>query len=248
MSSKLAAASALITTVATNGANLAAVQPQTGLSDTAELPHNSKATYLMVSVWVLCAISFLFLALRIYCKLASRRGLWWDDHMLLASWIMVLANCSCVSYMVHLGYGKHSWDFNPANINSYVLAANIRTVFTVCAAAWSKTSFCLTLKKISGRRTTILLYAIIASINISLGLSALFPWVQCTPIQKGWKPLIPGKCWPRMTLIHYNMAAGAWSAAMDILLVVVPWKVILGLQMHLREKLGVAIAMSMGIL
>ena len=33
---------------------------------------------------VLCT---LFLALRIYCKLSRSRGLWWDDHFLVVSWV-----------------------------------------------------------------------------------------------------------------------------------------------------------------
>ena len=40
----------------------------------------------------------------------------------------------------------------------------------------------------------------------------------------------------------------AYSAAMDITLALLPWTVIWGLQMKLQEKVGVAIAMSCGIL
>ena len=38
-------------------------------------------------VWVLLGFSGLFLALRLYCKLLKSRGFWWDDHMLVASWV-----------------------------------------------------------------------------------------------------------------------------------------------------------------
>jgi len=40
----------------------------------------------------------------------------------------------------------------------------------------------------------------------------------------------------------------AYSGVMDIVLALLPWRTIWALQMHNREKLGVAIAMSMGIL
>jgi hypothetical protein len=40
----------------------------------------------------------------------------------------------------------------------------------------------------------------------------------------------------------------AYSAAADVALSLLPWKLLSGLQMRKREKIGVGIAMSMGIL
>ncbi|KAF3032715.1 hypothetical protein E8E12_002246 [Didymella heteroderae] len=39
-----------------------------------------------------------------------------------------------------------------------------------------------------------------------------------------------------------------WSALMDVCLALLPWKIIWGLQMRTAEKIGVCIAMSLGIL
>jgi hypothetical protein len=40
----------------------------------------------------------------------------------------------------------------------------------------------------------------------------------------------------------------AYSGCMDILLALLPWKMIWKLQMRKKEKFGIALAMSMGIL
>jgi hypothetical protein len=40
-----------------------------------------------VAVWFLVASSAVFLGLRIYCKYIKNRGLWWDDYVLIASWV-----------------------------------------------------------------------------------------------------------------------------------------------------------------
>lgn len=40
-----------------------------------------------IAIWVLTSVSGVFLALRIYCKFLRKRGLWWDDHVLVASWV-----------------------------------------------------------------------------------------------------------------------------------------------------------------
>jgi hypothetical protein len=42
------------------------------------------------TIWLLTALSAIFLALRVYCKFLRHRGLWWDDHILIASWVRTL--------------------------------------------------------------------------------------------------------------------------------------------------------------
>jgi hypothetical protein len=39
------------------------------------------------TIWLLTALSAVFLALRVYCKFLRHRGLWWDDYVLIASWV-----------------------------------------------------------------------------------------------------------------------------------------------------------------
>lgn len=43
--------------------------------------------YLNRVIWPLASLSGIFLALRVYCKLWRRRLLWWDDYVLIASWV-----------------------------------------------------------------------------------------------------------------------------------------------------------------
>lgn len=73
-------------------------------------------------------------------------------------------------------------------------------------------------------------------------------WGQCDPIPKIWQPFIAGKCMDKAIQIHYNMFTAVYSGAMDIVLAVLPWKIIwiLG-TMNKKEKFGVLVAMSMGV-
>lgn len=43
--------------------------------------------------WFLCAFSGVFLGLRLYAKASRRQGLWWDDYILVFSWV-------CLSFQV----------------------------------------------------------------------------------------------------------------------------------------------------
>ena len=42
---------------------------------------------LNITGWVLTGASGVFLALRVHCKILQKRSLWWDDHLLIASWV-----------------------------------------------------------------------------------------------------------------------------------------------------------------
>ena len=39
--------------------------------------------------WGLTALSGAFLGLRLYAKLSRKQGLWWDDHILIFSWVSI---------------------------------------------------------------------------------------------------------------------------------------------------------------
>jgi hypothetical protein len=38
-------------------------------------------------IWMLAIFSSTFLGLRVYCKLARQRRLWWDDYVLIVAWV-----------------------------------------------------------------------------------------------------------------------------------------------------------------
>jgi hypothetical protein len=54
-------------------------------SSTTDLPHDNLGPNLNIAVWILTGAALIFLGLRLYCKLSIRRGLWWDDYVLVAA-------------------------------------------------------------------------------------------------------------------------------------------------------------------
>ncbi|OIW28115.1 hypothetical protein CONLIGDRAFT_655703 [Coniochaeta ligniaria NRRL 30616] len=214
------------------------------------LPHDNAGMRLVVSIWVLNFLALAFLLARVYCKFLRHRGLWWDDGVLIAAYVCSTIETALLSYSVKLGYGYHIWDM-PPELFPYVVdllkVINLAGTFSLTAAIWSKTSFALTLLRLTQGWLKLVVWFIIISMNIAMGLSALFVWVQCTPIEKSWNPFIDGTCWPPYVLVHYNIFSAAYSAAMDISLALLPWKLIWGLQMKRQEKIGVAFAMSCGV-
>ena len=53
------------------------------------------------------------------------------------------------SAAVGLGYGKHIWDMDTSVFPRLVLVSNVAGTFSILAALWSKTSFAMTVLRIS---------------------------------------------------------------------------------------------------
>jgi hypothetical protein len=146
--------------------------------------------------------------------------------------------------VVRAGLGTH--DGSGLNDMSAIqLLIVVSTVLSSFGASWSKTSFAITLVRITDGWARVGIWMIIITLNIVLTLNAILPFVWCTPAQKGWLPLIDGTCWNRNMVIQISMFAAGYSAAMDFLLAIVPWGIILKLNMVLREKIGVLVCMSL---
>lgn len=198
-------------------------------------------------IWFLTALSAAFLALRVYCKFLRHRGLWWDDHILVASWLSLMTSNAFVSVSINLGFGRPLSQFNPKLLNEYLLITNLAGTFSILAACWSKTSFAITVLRISNGWVKALVWFIAITVNIAFGVAIAITWGQCTPIEKVWKPKTDGVCWPKHVQIWYNIYTAIYSGTLDIVLAILPWKVIWALTMNKKEKTGVLVAMSMGV-
>ncbi|KAB5585551.1 hypothetical protein GE09DRAFT_29757 [Coniochaeta sp. 2T2.1] len=150
-----------------------------------------------------------------------------------------------LSVCVHYGFGKHSWDIT--DWPTYLFVSNITGVCSITAAAWSKTSFAITLLRFTQGWKRRFVWFCIITVNLFLGLSALFTYVQCTPVKRLWDSSVPGHCWNSHVIITYNSFSSSWSGVMDICLAILPWTIIRRLSLNRKERLGVLIAMSMGV-
>ncbi|KUI55848.1 hypothetical protein VP1G_03182 [Cytospora mali] len=196
--------------------------------------------------WAMTSVAALFLGTRLYVKFTAHRGMWWDDYVLLASWSMLVAFSASTTYATKVGLGKHEGSTDdPTPLQLMIVVA---TVFSVLGAAWSKTSFALTLLRITKGKLYWMIWAIIVSLNIILTFNAILQFIWCTPARAAWDTMVSRKCWNRGIVVKYTIFAAAYSAVMDFLLAGVPWLVIMNLKMRRKEKIGVSVCMSLGLI
>ena len=109
------------------------------------------------------------------------------------------------SVAVSYGLGRHyallTTEEN-SGVAMYSIIAGFGSILTTC---WSKTSFALSLLRISTGKLRIAIWAIIISVNVVLGSNGLLQWIQCWPIQKRWHyDTLEGTCFPSLVIQNYN--------------------------------------------
>lgn len=188
----------------------------------------------------MASISTVFLWLRIYCRASHSMQMWWDDALLVVGWGFLIVSVGLQTRIFKLGYLVTA--FSSPEIGPMNLASD---TFMKLSLAFSKSSFALTVLRIANGWTRYLICVVAFVMNAAMIIHAVLVWrTNCgSPAPWTFEP-----CWSPNSGIYMNMIGSIISAATDFVLVLLPIQIILGLRMKLIEKIGTAIAMSLGIL
>ncbi|KAJ0120885.1 hypothetical protein J7T55_015622 [Diaporthe amygdali] len=155
-------------------------------------------------------------------RLILHKDLWWDDWILMLSWILLLANSVVMTVSVSLGFGMHLLNIAFTNREKLLLLVGYD-------------------------KTRVFVWVIMVSMNLLMFCDALYSWVECQPSRKHWEIFTDGTCWSPDIAVKFGIAAGAYSGCMDVVMAILPWRIIWETRMERKEKIGVLVAMSMGL-
>ncbi|KAK4245594.1 hypothetical protein C7999DRAFT_16216 [Corynascus novoguineensis] len=193
-------------------------------------------------------MSLFFMALRFWCKMKHHKAIGWDDCILIIGWMFLAIYVSLAIAATRYGLGRHLDSVPSDDVAVAGLLLFVAEFFAILAVAVSKSSFAVTLLRFALERWhKVLLWGVIASVNLVMWSCAVLLLAQCRPTRKLWNVVIDGSCWPRSVYTAYSVFAGTWSAAMDFILAIFPWVLIWPMRIRTAEKIGVGIAMSLGV-
>ncbi|KAI0526008.1 hypothetical protein F5B22DRAFT_588742 [Xylaria bambusicola] len=194
--------------------------------------------------WSLTALAAVFLSLRLYCKLSRSRGLWWDDYILIGSFVTLLIGVAFITSSIMLGFANPDVTPSPAAARQLQIHGGVQNVLFSLASDFSKTSFGFTLIRVTEGRMKQLVILLIILLNIVYFFTIIFTFFKCSPAIYSWLP--KETCWDIWKYVKFAIFGGSFSAAVDFAFALVPWFLVRNLNMKKTEKLGVAIAMSFG--
>ncbi|KAK8120844.1 hypothetical protein PG999_004964 [Apiospora kogelbergensis] len=112
------------------------------------------------------------------------------------------------------------------------------------ALSLTKTSFAVTLIHITRAWQRYIIWFIISSISAVFIVHTVLLW---RPFCNSETPMdLPVSCWDAKHAVVLNVFSSLYSSAADFVLALLPWRVLMGLQMKRSEKISLAVGMSFG--
>ncbi|KAH8671561.1 hypothetical protein BX600DRAFT_548509 [Xylariales sp. PMI_506] len=198
------------------------------------------AVMVIVSIWAMLGVTTTFLSLRLYCRAFRGRQMWWDDYLLAGGWGFLLLSTALQTRLFMTGYTTTVLAESRILVYNYV-SDNAQ----ILALGLTKTSFALTLQRFIFGWPRYFIIGLTTVMNAIFVIRCVLDWKAICG-DSDWFNIQP--CWSPSSALQFNAAVTAISALTDFILAGIPIKIIATLQMAKREKVGAAIALSIGML
>ncbi|KAL2072037.1 hypothetical protein VTL71DRAFT_11380 [Oculimacula yallundae] len=195
-----------------------------------------------IGLWTLFTGATVFLVLRLYCKFSRKTGLWYDDYVLILSWMVLLTTDIIIDIEWATGYAEGYWD------DRLRILINITSCGTLIGQALSKTALGITLLRISNKKQSAILWYCIASMNIFMIIKCFFQWAKlCNKsAYQNWYN-IQGPCLNYDMVQKVKVGGNTYNIIMDFVFAAFPWWITWKLEMRRVEKIALCITMSLGV-
>ncbi|KAF1359681.1 hypothetical protein EJ07DRAFT_118704 [Lizonia empirigonia] len=197
---------------------------------------------LNIGLWTLYAGATVFLALRVRIKITRRHGLWWDDWILLVTWIVLTVNNIIITIEYATDYVVPKWD------DRMQILINVTSCGTLIGQALSKTAFAVTLLKLTKGWPQWILWFCIVTMNAYMITKCIFQWAKITD-KKSYD------VWYRLNFYlswnfreHFKEGGNVYNIIMDFVMATFPWFITWNLDMRKVEKIGLCLTMSLGMI
>ncbi|KAF5021263.1 hypothetical protein F66182_6661 [Fusarium sp. NRRL 66182] len=185
------------------------------------------------------AVSSIFLGLRSYSRIRIVGvGLRADDWVLVVGWVFLLITTAVTSWMMVQYFSG----------GTVIYLGRIHQNLQSIALGVTKTSFGITLLRLmpSGWQAKVI-WATLITMNLQFAIHIIATWQKICGTDD--QHHISGdKCWHLYQSVTFSVFSAAYSAACDFILALLPWRMIFNLQMKQSDRIGVAVALSMGVL
>jgi hypothetical protein len=122
--------------------------------------------------------------------------------------VCLAISVSINTYTVSLGFGRHAKTVSEENLRLINLNTIVGAAFGILATTISKTSFAITLHRISTNAwMRYFLVFVIVTINITMNLVWIFGLAKCSPLARVFDRKVPGTCWDLSKLLTYQLFA-----------------------------------------
>ncbi|KAI1778659.1 hypothetical protein F4818DRAFT_306297 [Hypoxylon cercidicola] len=201
---------------------------------------------LLAIIWVFTVLAVITVGLKLLTRAHMLHALGWDDFFIFFSAILIIICTSIFTYDVHLGMGRHASDLPVEKLGYTVMINFIGNPFGIMAYSFPNISVAILLERLMApnKWRAIGLYTLTILQCVIAGISCVLLFVQCTPSEYLWNPIVPAHCFPPGTMSRYSYFVGSFTAFTDIVLAIVPIASFWNLQLPKKTKVSLCLVMG----
>ncbi|KAI0014732.1 hypothetical protein F4780DRAFT_171750 [Xylariomycetidae sp. FL0641] len=201
------------------------------------------------SLWTVVVVSGIFVALRGGAKVSRKRNLRSDDYIMFVAWLLLFIASTLMQRAVALGFGRNKAELSHAHQWDISTFAVIYSATLTIVVSLARISFAISLLRCTTGWSKVVVWTMIVGlVCITMVPLVVTRFTICTPFQKVYGVEAEGHCGNTWIPLYIGWASGAWSAFSDFVLLVVAWSIVWVMKKERREKIGIAIALSFGII
>ncbi|KAK4156596.1 hypothetical protein C8A00DRAFT_40981 [Chaetomidium leptoderma] len=208
-----------------------------------------EAPWALAVMWLLTAIVFFFLLLRLYTRIVCVASYGLDDHVYLLAFIFLVIFTTFTTLAGHYGFGQTMEEIG--SMDSVVTATLYECIgqgFAIVGMAIAKASlgfFLLRLVTIYWHRIAI--WTAMTLVMLASIAQVLCFWLSCVPLNFVYDRRIEGGYCPIDTRpTSYILCVS--TILVDFFFAIFPWIIVWPLNMPQREKYTIAGSMSLGLI
>ncbi|KAK9415237.1 putative Integral membrane protein pth11 [Seiridium unicorne] len=213
------------------------------------MPYGGTAPSAITAMWILTALTFVFVILRIYTRIWVVHSYGIDDHVYNLAFLFLLIYVVFITISGYFGFGQSMEEIQILdNVVHAVLFEAIGQTFAVVGMAIAKWSLGLFLLRLVTNTWHKVAIWTAMSVLMGASISVCFVfWLQCSPPAYLWdKRVEGGRCEVNSTPV--SMLLCILCVLVDFFFALFPWLFIWNLQMNKREKLVILVSMSLGVI
>lgn len=226
------------------------IPPPSGSVSNLDNPPNGN--HIAIPIIAVCAvISAICYLIRIYAKFVMKKVTASDYLTVIAFplyWVYIYYSY-CLSEKS--GYLVHEWDIRLKDISAFSYVCWLATLLYLWIIALVKCAIMLEWTRIfapEGTNTYLSWswYATGAAISLLSIIIFIMDLVNCTPFSGNWDVLIPGR-YCRFSIPAFGLASSTVNLTLELIPLILVQRVIWGLHMSWKKKLGVSVIFLIGI-
>ncbi|WQF80753.1 hypothetical protein CDEST_05767 [Colletotrichum destructivum] len=199
---------------------------------------------------VICVsvVSTLFTAARLYTRGRIMGKIRLDDYLIVASVVCGWMNVATLAVAVSHGYGRHVDTLSPEQKSKAILWSLAGYPPGLLSFGLPKPAVVVLLTRILNpskwHKRFLWTVATLCVANLFGFMAIIFS--QCQPARSQWDSSVTGTCWSKWVLVSYATYSGAFCVFADVYLSIYPAVVLSKLQMDIRKKVALSIALGFG--